>query len=317
MTIRSIILTSILGVALAVGCTPKSQKGDAQSSELPPLKLGAMSSMDYLPFVVAEEMGFCDSLGLDLEIVKFFSANDRDAAFRTGSVDGTVIDFTGAALQHANGVPLALVMKHDGLFYMIGKADLASLKDVRGKKVAVSRNTVIEYSTDEMLKAVGLQESDVEKVEINKIPVRMQMLAEGEVDASIFPNPFAAMAEGQGLKRLMSTHELNIDVTGTIFNTQALKDKAASIKVLIEAYNLGVEYLQSHPRSEWMHLLVEEAGVPGEMALTVELPEYHRASAPDSDDIQLTISWLKSKSLVPSEYTGEGLVDASFLESSN
>lgn len=313
MNIHHLVLAGIFGMVLATGCTGKSQKSEDQTSNLPALKIGAMSSMDYLPFVVANEMGICDSLGLSLEIVKFFSANDRDAAFRAGSVDGTVIDYTGAALQHANGVPLALVMKHDGLFYMMSKGSFASMQELKGKKIAVSRNTVIEYSTDVMLQSAGVEESEVEKVEINKIPVRMQMLSEGEVDASIFPNPFASMAEEQGMKKLMTTRELDIDVTGTIFGTQALRDKGESIKVLMEAYNLGVEYIQTHPRAEWMHLLVEDAGVPGTMALTIELPEYHRASAPDANDIQKTILWLKEKNLVPVDYTGEGLVDASFL----
>lgn len=55
-------------------------------------------------------------------------------------MDGTVIDFTGAALQHANGVPLALVMKHDGLFYMVAKPDIENIHALQGKKVAVSQH---------------------------------------------------------------------------------------------------------------------------------------------------------------------------------
>jgi len=73
-----LLLTVALLLTLAVSACGGQRK---ESKQLPPLKIGAMSSMDYLPYVVAEKMGIYDSLGLEVEIVKFFSANDRDAAF--------------------------------------------------------------------------------------------------------------------------------------------------------------------------------------------------------------------------------------------
>lgn len=308
------LLFALLIIAGTTGCARKSGTSGSSDEVQRSLKLGAMSSMDYIPFVVAEEMGYCDSLGLDLEIVKFFSANDRDAAFRAGSVDGTVIDYTGAALQHAHGVPLALVMKHDGLFYMMARPEIADLSGLSGRKVAISRNTVIEYSTDLML---SMGDNPVsgreEKVEINKIPVRMQMLLEGEVDASIFPQPFAGMAEAQGMNTLMTTRELGIEITGTIFGTEAIEHKREAIELLIRAYNMGVEYINTHPREMWMHLLVEQAGVPQGMEATIPLPTYTPAKKPDPNTMSMVVKWLKDRSLVPQDYEAEGLVDDSLL----
>lgn len=316
MSMRSRFWIVLCSVILVVGCADKSK--DRSEGVFPSLKIGAMSSMDYIPFIVAEEMGFCDSLGVDVEIVKFFSANDRDASFRAGSVDGTVIDFTGAALQHANGVPLALVMKHDGLFYMVAKPDIENIHALQGKKVAVSRNTVIEYSTDLMLSAGKIpMYNQVEKVEINKIPVRMQMLLEGEVDASIFPEPFASMAQQQGMHTLMNTREVEVVVTGMAFSTDAIKDKRESIRSLIQAYNMAVDYIHTHPRTEWMHLLVQHAGVPKGMEETIELPEYTHAELPDAANISMVVQWLKDRQLVPEDYDAAGLVDKSLLKGLN
>lgn len=305
--LRIIIL--VVSLSVLVGCAGKKAQGNKEALSL---RLGAMSSVDYVPFAIAEHMGINDSLGLEVELIKFFSANDRDAAFRTGGIDGTVIDFTGAALQHAGGVPLALVMKHDGVFELIAKG-FDSLEGLKGKRIAISRNTVIEYATDRILSEAGLSESDITKIEINKIPLRMEMLLAGEVDASVFPDPFALISKSKGAMALASTKSMDFSVTGTMFTTEAIETKAEAIRTLLHGYNLAVDYMRTHPRSAWMHVLVEDAGFPQEVAERVVLPEYTHAELPDKKDIEATIVWLKAKGLVPDDYKGEGLVEPTLL----
>ncbi len=280
--------------------------GEKKKSEV--LKVGAMSSLDYIPYVLAKQLGYTDSLGVNLEIVKFFSANDRDAAFRSGQVDGTITDYTGAAIQHAAGLPLALVVKHDGYFEMMAQPTITSMADLKGKNVSVSRNTVIEYTTDKMLEAAGILPNEVEKPEVNKIPLRMEMMVGGEVDASVFPDPFITISKAKGFVSLGSTRDLGISVTGTIFSQKALEEKGTAIEALLEAYNLAVDYINSHPREEWQEILAEEAGIPTELVHQVILPTYTHAELPSQKDIKETIEWLKAKELVPVNYKGEGLV---------
>lgn len=301
-----IALTSLL---LSSCQNEKKQEGES----LPPLKIGAMSSLDYLPYVIAEKMGYTDSLGLELEVVKFFSANDRDAAFRSGQLDGTVIDYTGAAIQHAAGLPLAIVVKHDGYFELMAQPTYKQLPDLKGHQISVSRNTVIEYATDKMLESGGLTESDVEKPEINKIPLRLEMMLSQQIDASVFPDPFITIAKAQGFVSLSSTQELGISVTGTMFTQKAMTEKGESIRALLQAYNMGVDYLLTHDRQEWAEVLIEDAGVPRELVDQVVLPNYTHASLPSADDMQQTIQWLKAKQLVPEEYQGDGLVSGEYL----
>lgn len=310
---KKLLLLATFTVATLVlisACQGKSKRSEAT---LPPIKLGAMSSLDYLPYVIAKQMGYTDSLGLDLEIVKFFSANDRDAAFRSGQLDGTVIDYTGAAIQHAAGLPLAIVVKHDGYFELMAQPTFHRIDELRGKSISVSRNTVIEYATDKMLEAGGLTPEEVEKPEINKIPLRMEMMVAHEVDASIFPDPFITISKAQGFTSLGSTQELGISVTGTMFTQDAITEKAESIRALLEAYNLGVDYINTHPISEWQEILTEHAGLPEELVDSIVLPTYTHATLPSDKDIAQTLQWLKAKGLVPDSYDGTGLVNGDFI----
>lgn len=271
------------------------------------LKIGAMSSMDYLPFVVAEKMGMYDSLGLELDIVKFFSANERDAAFQAGSIDGTVIDYTGAALQHAKGIPLGVVMKLDGYFTLVGqpKQEAASLK---GMNIGIARHTVIEYSTDYILQKAGLTEADVTKTEINKIPLRTEMLLRGELDATVLPDPFMTKCLSQGFSSIANTKDLGISVTGLMLSKKALEEKGGALALLIEGYNLAVDYILSHPVEDLTAILVEDAGMEPSLVGFMPLPAFTHAEMPREQDLQAVFDWLKKKELVPQDYTGADLL---------
>ena len=87
----------------------QSKKGDGSFlplTELQPLTLGMMPTLDGLPFHIAKTQGIYDSLGLNLTILSFNSANDRDAAFQTGKMDGMITDYPSAvvlqAIHHAD-----------------------------------------------------------------------------------------------------------------------------------------------------------------------------------------------------------------------
>lgn len=296
---------------LAVSCAGGGRKGNAPGTSL---RIGAMSSMDYLPYVVACDKGIYDSLGVDVEIVKFFSANDRDAAFQSGNVDGTVIDLTGAVMQQAAGTDLKVVMKHDGVFTLVARGDagIESVAGLKGRNVAVSRNTVIEYSTDKMLQQAGVDPAGVVKTEVNKIPLRLEMLRNGQTDACILPDPFATMALADGGVSLGTTGDAGISVTATVLTGDALRNKAEAVSLLVEGYNLAVEYMRTHPVEQWQDIIVKDAGVPEALLPSVSLPEYMPAALPSADDVQSTVQWLESKALVPAGYDMSQLVDSTF-----
>lgn len=296
---------------LAVSCAGGGSKGNAPGTSL---RIGAMSSMDYLPYVVACDKGIYDSLGVDVEIVKFFSANDRDAAFQSGNVDGTVIDLTGAVMQQAAGTDLKVVMKHDGVFTLVARGDagIESVAGLKGRNVAVSRNTVIEYSTDKMLQQAGVDPAGVVKTEVNKIPLRLEMLRNGQTDACILPDPFATMALADGGVSLGTTGDAGISVTATVLTGDALRNKAEAVSLLVEGYNLAVEYMRTHPVEQWQDIIVKDAGVPEALLPSVSLPEYMPVALPSAEDVQSTVQWLESKALVPAGYDMSQLVDSTF-----
>ena len=308
------ILSLLLLSSLLLACTNKGNKtGDADGNTQ--LNIGVMSSMDYLPLAVAKEKGLFEKEGVSVTINKFYSANERDAAFQSGNLDGTILDYTGAAIQRAGGIGLKVTSQCDGSFVLVAakESGVNSIQDLRGKKLAVSRNTIIDFCTDLVLQEANIPLSEVDKVEINKIPLRLEMLRNGKIDATMLPDPFATIALGGGNKNIIDINEMDLRVTGIAFHDEAIAEKSAAIKSFYRAYNQAIELINSQPASAFEALLVSEIGMPQEYVASIQLPNYTQAQLPQAKDLQRVEQWLKAKNLVPADFDINTLIATGLL----
>lgn len=299
-----------LSVILLVSCTSNKKQ---ENKDMPSLSIGVMSSMDYLPLAVAQREGYFAKHGVEVKIERFMSANQRDIAFQSGTVDGGVTDYTSAALLKSGGFDMKLTSKCQAPFYIVASAksginDVAALK---GKKVAVSQNTVIDFCVDMALKSVGLTPADVEKVEINKIPDRFEMLRNNKIDATGLPNPFALIANSEGCNLLVAMDSLKYTVTGIVFSQSAIDTKTEAIRKMYAAYNDGVEYLNTHQVSDIKDILIKDMMFPEAVAEKVTVPNYTKAQpvTTGDKDILEVIEWLASKKLLDSNFKAEDLIN--------
>ncbi|NDW09568.1 ABC transporter substrate-binding protein [Dysgonomonas sp. 520] len=308
---RKLIFIFLLGALFVQSCKNNTAKDSTSQS----VSIGVMSSMDYLPLAIAEREGYFKEEGIDVKIEKFYSANERDAAFQSGNIDGTVIDYTGAVLQKAGGIPLKLVSKCDAPFYIVASKEsgINDLSGLRGKQVAVSQNTVIDYCVDMALKSVGLTGKDIKKVEINKIPVRYEMLVNNKIDATGLPNPIALKAENEGGKILVSNDSLKFAITGIMFKEEALTDKAESIKKMYKAYNKGVDYILAHNVNDYADILKKDLGFTDDILPRLQMPVYTKAVMPSDQDIQSVVDWLVDRGLVKPDFDKSLLIDNQIL----
>lgn len=230
------------------------------STELQPLTLGMLPTLDGLPFHIAKAQGIYDSLGLDLTILSFNSAYDRDAAFQFKSMDGMITDYPSAVtLQAIHHTDLGIILKNDGYFcFIVSKeSGINQLQELKEKNIAVSHNTIIEYATGQLLNKAGISQAEVNKPEIAQLPLRLQMLQYDQIDASFLPDPAASIAMNARHRSLISTQELEIDFTVTAFSREAINEKRREIELLITGYNLGIDYIKMHSQKEWKQVLIE------------------------------------------------------------
>lgn len=281
---------------LAVGCGAQQEQ---KAEELPKLTIGLMPDTDSSPFIIAAQRGYFKEEGIEVELMPFKSAMERDAALQSGNLDGAVSDLLAVIFARAGGFDVHAVSYTDGSYNLIagGGTGITSAAGLRGREIAISRNTIIEYVTDEILAANGMSEQDVSKVVIPQIPVRLEMLQSGNLDAALLPEPMASVAAASGGRYITGSGERGINPGVIVFTDTALQDKKASIQAMYRAYNKAVQYLNNTPREEYIDVVMEQSGFPAPARDALQLKPYRPAGRPEQKDVAEAVRWVQSKDL--------------------
>ena len=293
---------AVVLMGLAAGCGPQQEA----KKDLQPLNIGLMPDTDSLPFIVAQETGYFKEEGLEVNIQQYKSAMDRDSALQSGNLDGAISDMLAVAFAKDGGFNVKVTSFTDGSYKLIANAQSSAAKmaDLKGQDVAVSRNTIIEYVTDQILQKENLGEDTINKVIIPQIPTRLEMLQNGKLGAATLPEPMASIiAVHNGCKYVTGSDVLGINPGVIMFTAKTANDRRAELAAMYRAYNKAVDYLNNTPREEYIDMLVEKASFPPTAKAALKLPEYHHAALPKESDVVDCVKWLQGKGLIKKNYT--------------
>jgi NitT/TauT family transport system substrate-binding protein len=324
---KTILLTlSVMFSPLLAGCgekpaAPRDQtamngpssvtlNGDNNAEDEPqagsPLTVGIMPDIDSIPFIVAQERGYF-SENITLEVFK--SPMDRDSALSSGSIDGTISDVLAVCLAREGDFEVYITSMTNGRYGVIARPESAidSPRQLEGKDVAMSLNTVIEYVTDRMVTAQGGDPALVKKASVPQIPSRLELLSNKQIDAAAMPEPFLEAALSSGHVLVASSSELEINPGIMLFTAAAIADKTAELKAFYTAYNQAVAYINMTDPAEFMPDVITALGLP-ESADKVKLPVYDSCRLPDKEQVEAAQEWLKERELIKNDYSYEELV---------
>ena len=306
---KVIAMVLMLLLTLSAGCGSSTQQ-QAQKKDLQEITIGLMPDTDSLPFLIAQEKGYFAQEGLKVNIQQFKSAMDRDSAMQSGNLDGAVSDMLAVAFAKSGGFDVKVTSYTDGSYKLIaGKEDtVKTVQDLAGRDVAVSKNTIIEYVTDQILVQQKMTEDSIHKVVIPQIPTRLEMLQNGKLAAATLPEPMASISVKNGCHYITGSDELGINPGVILFTAKAADSKKAEIQAMYRAYNKAVEYLNTADRSEYIDLVVEKGGFPPAAKEALQLPKYHEAALPKETDVTDCINWLNQKQLIHETYSYQDIV---------
>lgn len=277
---------------------------EAEKTEEMTLRLGVMSAVDMLPIFIANENGYFEEEGLTVDLQVFKSFKDRDAALQAGALDGIIGDLVAIAIYQNAGVDMVVTGATDGEFELVvGEASpVETIADFSGEKVAISENTVIEYTIDQLLEANGKTPADIEKVVIPPLPTRLEMLNAGEVDASLMPNPFSDAAVAAGGKVIESvTSEKGGYISVTAFLGDVVSDNPEALKAFYRGYNKGVDYLNENPIADYEDSVIAAVGYPESMKGQTAVPTFRKNQLPERELVEKVFAWATDKGLLTTE----------------
>ncbi|WP_235919114.1 ABC transporter substrate-binding protein [Heliomicrobium undosum] len=283
-----------------------------------PVKLGILPIEDNLPFYVAEQEGLFKARGVDVTLVPFSSAQERDAAMQAGQIDGEVADLVAVALLQKSGTPVKVaavglgVNAKEGRFALLAspKSAVRQVSDLKNAQVAISENSIIEFVGDQILAEGGLRPADVKKMAIPKIPVRLQMLLSDQITAAILPDPLAFLAERQGAKLIADDTQKNISQTVLLFRKDSVEKNREAIQKVVAVYGEAGQALTADP-AKFRPLVVAKANIPKEIQDSYQSPTFSKPVPPSREDLARVMDWMAAKKLLEKPYAYEDLVDPS------
>ncbi len=308
---KLLFLVSVLVMIVlsAVGCGNTADQ-TAGNKELQEINIGLMPDIDSVPVIMAQEKGYFAEEGLKVNIQQFKSAMDRDAALQSGNLDGAISDMLAVAFAKSGGFDVKVTAFTNGSYKLIaGKdAEVNSVHDLIGKDVAVSKNTIIEYVTDQITVTNNMPENSLNKVVIPQIPTRLEMLQNGKLAAATLPEPMGSIAIYNGCKYITGSDELGINPGVMMFTSKAVESKKAELQAFYRAYNKAVAYLNDTDKAQYMDIVIEKSGFPAAAKDALVLPKYRPAGLPKQQDVTDCLTWMNQKNLIKQNYTYDDIV---------
>jgi NitT/TauT family transport system substrate-binding protein len=200
---RSFVITSALLFTLSLsttfGCSnnaPDSVKPAAPTPQASDVKLGFSAWPGWFPWQVAQEKELFQSNKIGVNLKWFDSYVDSISALNDGKIDANSQTLGDTVSSIAAGKDLVVVLTNDnstGNDQIIINEKIKSIKELKGKKVAVEEGTVDHFLLALALNKAGMTIKDVQLVPLETSKAAAAFAA-GTVDATAVFAPFTTTA---------------------------------------------------------------------------------------------------------------------------
>ena len=175
----AVVTLALVGLMALAGC---SAPADAPHGKI---VLGFSAWPGWFPWQVAQEQGLFAKHNLDVELRYYDNYTDSIKALADGKIDANSQTLNDTLASVSGGAKLSIVLVNDnstGNDKIIARDGIASIADLRGKRVAVEEGTVDHY-----LLLLALAEANLTQQDIQLVPLATDAaaaaFAAGQVDA--------------------------------------------------------------------------------------------------------------------------------------
>jgi len=233
--------------ALACATLLVSLAGCVREQE-PALRIGTNVWIGCEPLYLARELGYLDPKAVQL--VEYPSASEVMRAFRNQAIDGMVISLDELFALVADGLQpraiLVLDVSH-GADAVVGRPGTRSMKDLKGKRVAVEGGALGAFVLSRALTLNGMKASDVKVVplESNEQPSAFE---KGQVDAAVTFDPYRDQLLRAGAKTLFDSTQIPGEIVDLVaVRAMVLDAQPKAVKALLSGWLNAVDYLRREP----------------------------------------------------------------------
>lgn len=286
------LITTFALVAALTACSADTDSaqgadgGAVADGEMETLRFGVLPCAADCGFLrMAEEQGFYEKHGVNVEFVELQSAAQIYPALAAGEVDA-IEQSPGGLLIGAEqaGMEATIIgSSMDGLPYAIyGASDLTDLADLEGRSMAISSPTGMPALVAElMVESAGVDWNSLEHVNAGGNADRYRAVVAGTADAASSPADYVPMAEDDNVNVLALASDIIPDYPRymIVAGNQVLEDKPDAVVRFLAGHIEGLRFAHENPEETmqlaadalettiddpnvtWLHELVVEEGL--------------------------------------------------------
>ena len=277
-------LVAILLFAFAAGCgsAPATPSAPAKPAAANPksISLTYVKAPLNVPSIVEKKLGLLEKEfakdKIAVQYPEITVGSKQTEAMAAGSLDfAHALGGTSAILAAANGVDvkiIAIYSRAPKAFVVLTKGDkIQKVSDLKGKKVAGPKGTILHQLILAALAKEGLKPDDIQFISMD-LPSSAAALMNGSVDAALSAGPDAIRAEKAGA-RVLTTGEGLVEATiVTAVRGEFLQKHPDLVKRFLKTHTAAIEHMRSKP-DEVLAMTAAETGLPAE-TVKLMLPLY-------------------------------------------
>lgn len=251
------------------GCATSG--GDEGGGELTPFTLGINSWTGYGPWYVAQDQGYLEDAGIDLDLLLYNEA-DYVSLASTGQVDGmnhSINDWLVNVGDHG----YELVLLEDVSLMadaMLGGEGVDSVEDLVGGQIAFGYGGVSALVYYDALAKNGIDPADIETVNLEPADAGNAMIA-GQVPAAVTYEPYVStvLAADDSAKIIYSAGETpGLISDGLFVDPEYAAENPQVIEGLAEAWGRAIAFIEGN-LEEAQDIIGAAIGIPEEQRATM------------------------------------------------
>ncbi len=268
-------------------------QADSTGIDTTVLCVAVMPAMSCLPVYYAEKTGLADSLGLEMQLLRYQAQMDIDTAIINGYADIAFTDLIRCA-RLSKQVDLAPIASCDESLSLISLKTkrVKQVNQMKEQMIAVSRLSATDYWCDRVLDSTRTSYDDIYRPQINDVWLRAEMLRQGLIDAAIMGEPFATWMTMLGHKRLFESRGKQPQLYAWAASTATKQQQKAFLNVLKEA---TTRLSKPSEATLLRDILKQEYQLPPALVDTLELQRVKQVTTVRESGITAAQDWLKRK----------------------
>ena len=191
--------------------------------------------------------------GYQVEVIPFESPTEGKNAVVTKSVDFGMFGIASATLGAAAREPIVVIASacNKGMAIIASKnSSIASIKDLKGKKVGIWPGSTQEVFIFERLRMEGMTVADITPVRIFFSEMHLA-LAHGDIDAYIGAEPGPSVSLSSGFGKLVEyPYGTNMGALNMVFGAHrdTIAAKPELVKTILDIHRKASDYAMANPQ---------------------------------------------------------------------